>query len=62
MKGWQEFCTAYAEISVCFKQGSCTVICKNLVVFDTTILQHWYKDFASEHACNLMTCNITVAL
>ena len=58
MKGWRESCTAYAEISVCFKQKPCTVICKNLVAFDTTILQHWCKDFASEYACNLMTCNI----
>ena len=42
----------------CSKQESCTVRCKNLVAFDTTILQHWCKDLASEHTCNLMTISI----
>ena len=36
---------------------SCTVFCKNLVAFDTTILHHWYKNPASEHAFNLTTIN-----
>ena len=40
------------------KQESCTVHCKNLVAFDTTIFQHWCKDIASEHTCSLMTISI----
>ena len=35
------------------EEESCTVFCKNLVAFATTILQHWYKNLASEHTCNL---------